>query len=442
MDAAVQNRALRNRDILTVAVPIMLSNITTPLIGVVDMAVLGQVNHPYLIGAVAIGAQIFTMVFWAFGFLRMGTTGFVAQADGSGDRVEVFAILLRALIIAFGCGVLLWLLQRPISQIAFYLIPGSVVVEDIAKVYFDIRIWSAPAALANYALLGWFIGQGRAGIALILQLLLNGMNILFDVWLVLWVKLGVIGVAYGTVMAEVLAALIGLSVAVYFIGGERLHGLFLRVRDIGALVRMMSMNADIMVRTLCLLLAFAFLTAQSAGIDDVTLAANAVLIGFLGLSAYFLDGFAYAAERFVGRAIGARSVEQYRQAVWLSSVWAFGISVLVSVVFYVFGPLIINQITVSPSVREMANVYLIWVVLAPVIGVACFQLDGIFIGATQTRDMRNMMVLSLGIYFLSWYLLAPVYGNHGLWGAFMIFFVARAVTLVWRLPMIERSIKE
>ncbi|MGH1349944.1 MAG: MATE family efflux transporter [Methyloligellaceae bacterium] len=419
----------------------MFSNITTPLIGVVDMAVVGQSADPHLIGAVAIGAQIFTMIFWAFGFLRMGTTGFTAQADGKGDKIEVFAILMRALIIAASAGLLIWVLQWPLSQISFYLIPGSDLVENAAKTYFDIRVWSAPATLANYAILGWFIGLGRADIALALQLLLNGLNIAFDAWFVLGFDWGVTGVAYGTLLSEVIAVAAGLLVSYLIISQKNLSGLWERVVSIKEMTRMLVLNSDIMIRTLCLLLAFVFLTAQSAGVDDNTLAANSVLLGLLSISAYFLDGFAYAAERFVGHSIGAGNRKQFRQAIILSSQWAVFISVLVSLTFAIFGKQIIAAITPAQNVRDIAETYLIWAAMAPVVGVACFQLDGIFIGATRTKDMRNMMLLSLGIYFISWYLLEPVYGNHGLWAAFMLFFVARAVTLAWRLPALETSLR-
>ncbi len=433
--------SVTNKNILFVAVPILFSNITTPLIGVVDMAVVGQSADPHLIGAVAIGAQIFTMIFWAFGFLRMGTTGFTAQADGKGDNIEVFAILMRALIIAASAGLLIWILQWPLSQISFYLIPGSDLVENAAKTYFDIRIWSAPATLANYAILGWFIGLGRADIALALQLLLNGLNIAFDAWFVLGFNWGVTGVAYGTLLSEIIAVVTGLLVSYLIISQKNLSGLWDKVASIQEMTRMLVLNGDIMIRTLCLLLAFVFLTAQSAGVDDNTLAANSVLLGLLSISAYFLDGFAYAAERFVGHSIGAGNKKQFRQAIILSSQWAVLISVLVSLTFAIFGKQIIAAITPAQNVRDIAETYLIWAAMAPVVGVACFQLDGIFIGATRTKDMRNMMLLSLGIYFISWYLLEPVYGNHGLWAAFMLFFVARAVTLAWRLPALETSLR-
>ena len=419
----------------------MLSNVTTPLIGAVDMAVLGQKDVPHLIGATALSANIFSMVFWAFGFLRMGTTGFAAQADGAGDRFEVLAVLSRALFIAFVAGVCLLLLQYPIKQLAFYFIPGSEIVEGAARTYFDIRIWSAPATLANYALLGWFIGLGRADLGLALQLLLNGLNIVLDAWFVLGLDMGIVGVAYGTVLSEVIAALVGIILATRIFSFDLMRGHWGELLQANSLKNMMSVNGDIMIRTLCLLFAFMFMTAQSAGIDDVTLAANAVLLTFLSLSAYFLDGFAYSAERFVGYAIGAKSKKVFNSAVLKSTFWAFVFASAVSLSFWIFADQIIQVMTVSSDVQKIANDYLFWAIMAPIIGVACFQLDGIFIGATQTKDMRNMMIVSLLVYLMIWYVLSMYFGNHGLWAAFMVFFIVRAVTLFWKLPQLMHRLR-
>ncbi len=436
------DRKLTHRDILVVAIPIMLSNVTTPLLGAVDMTVIGQLNQTHLLGAIAIGAHIFSMIFWTFGFLRMGTTGFTAQAEGAGQDGEVFAVLVRALLIAFCAGIIFILLQPILKHISFYLMPASDEVEASAKIYFDIRIWSAPATFANYALLGWFIGLGRSDLALYLQLLLNGLNIGLDLLFVMGLGFGVSGVAYATLLAEIIAVLAGIFLVSRKINIKQaliLHwdSLF-RLTD---LKRMLSVNSDIMIRTLCLLFAITFMTAQSAGIDDITLAANAVLLTLFGLSAYFLDGFAYSAERFVGYAFGKKNIDLLKRAVFLSSFWAYIFAFLVSFAFWVFGTEMIEFITPTQEVQETANRYLIWVVLIPVIGVACFQLDGIFIGATATVDMRNMMILSLALYLLSWVLLEPIFDNHGLWGAFLLFFVFRGITLGYRYPVLVKSLQ-
>jgi len=413
------------------------SNVTTPLIGAVDTAVIGQLGAAHLIGAVAVGATIFTFFYWAFGFLRMGTTGLTAQASGAERNREVLATLYRALLVAGAAGAAIILLQWPIAEAAFALMGASPEVDDAARTYFAIRIWSAPAALANYALVGWFIGLGRAGMAFRLQLLLNLTNIVLDTLFVLGFGWGVAGVAAGTLIAETGAALVGLAVALRAAGGLRIR--LWRVFNAAKLRRMVAVNGDIMVRTLSLLFAFSFFTAQGARAGDMILAANAVLMHFLSVSAYFLDGVAYATEALTGKAIGARDPVRFRDAVRLSSIWAAVLSVAAGAVFWLSGGAVIDLMTVNEAVRALARDYLVWAALAPVIGVACFQLDGIFIGATRTRDMRNMMLVSLAIYLLAWAALTPTFGNHGLWAALMILFVTRALTLAARMPALKRA---
>jgi MATE family multidrug resistance protein len=431
---------LGHRDVLAIAVPIMLSNFTTPLIGIVDTAALGQLSDPRYIGAVAVGAMIFNMIYWAFGFLRMGTTGLTAQAYGAGPAAEVAATLLRALLIAGIAGATLIVLQIPIALVAFKLVPGSEGVEAGAETYFAIRIWSAPAALANYALLGWFIGLGRAGTAFALQLVLNLTNAALDALLVLVMGMDVVGVAIGTVAAETLAAVCGLYIAWRAVGGETLSALTrAHVLESKALKRMLAVNRDIMVRTLCLLFAFSWFTAQSAKGGDVVLAANAVLFSFFSFSAYFLDGFAFASEALVGQAIGAGRRRRFVDAIRLSSLWAAAFSLGLSLFLALAGSALIDLMTVSPEVRTAARGFLIWAAIAPIAGVAAFQLDGIFIGATRTADMRNMMILSLAVYLAAWAVLTPAFGNHGLWASVIVFFLIRAASLGIRFPALVRN---
>lgn len=431
---------LTHRHVLTIALPIIIANISTPLIGIVDTAVLGQLGDAHYIGAVAIGAMIFNMVYWAFGFLRMGTTGLTAQAEGSGNAEEVAATLLRALAIAAVCGLALVILQWPISVITFTILEGSEPVETGAHTYFQIRIWSAPAALANYAFLGWFIGQGRATTAMLLQILLNGTNAVLDALFVLWFGWGVEGVAYGTLISEVFAAACGLWIALSMIRRSGVAVGLARTLERAALVRVLSMNADIMIRTLCVLFAFSWFTAKSAQVNDVVLAANAILLHFSHLAAYFLDGFAFSTETLVGQAIGARKHQRFRRAIRLSGFWAIVLSALLTAGFFLFGGLYIDLLTINAEVREAARVFLVWAALVPIVGVACYQLDGIFIGATRTADMRNMMMLSLAVYLMSWMVLTSLYGNHGLWAALMIFLLVRGMTLGARFPALERAI--
>jgi MATE family multidrug resistance protein len=425
--------------VLAIAVPIILANVTTPIIGLVDTAVLGQLGDPYHIGGVAIGAMIFNLLYWAFGFLRMGTTGLTAQAEGSGNMGEVGATLMRALLIAGTAGVLLVVTQVPISALSFTLINGSHAVETSAAEYFAIRIWGAPAALANFAFLGWFIGMGRARTALVLQLVLNGLNAILDIWFVLGLGWEIEGVAYGTVISEVVAAGAGFWLAFGMLKRRGIHFDLHRILDRIAIRRALSVNGDIMIRTVGVIFAFAWFTAKSAESGDVILAANAVLMTLTHTAAYFLDGFAFAAETLTGQAIGAQRINRFRDAVRLSTLWAIVFSTLASAVFWFGGGLIIDFLTVNEEVRASAREYLIWAAIVPVTGVMAYQLDGIFIGATRTGDMRNMMLLSVAVYLLMWATLTPILGNHGLWAAIVIFMGLRAITLGLRYPALVRT---
>ncbi|HJL20091.1 MAG TPA: MATE family efflux transporter, partial [Sandaracinaceae bacterium LLY-WYZ-13_1] len=427
-----------HRAILGIAVPIMISNVSTPLLGVVDTAVVGQIPDPAYIGAVAVGALIFSFVFWGFGFLRMGTTGLTAQALGAGDAAELRAALGRAVGIGLVAGAALVALQWPIRELAFVLLEGSTQVERLARGYFDIRIWAAPATLVNYALLGWFIGLGRARTALVLQLVLNVTNIALDALFVLGFGWDVRGVALGTLCAEVLAAGVGLALAA---GALRDHGGRWerdRLLDAARLKRTVAVNRDIMIRSLALVSVFVFFMARGAAHGDVVLAANAVLMQLVNVSAFFLDGIAFSAEALVGRAMGAGRRDRLVRAARLTTVWAIGIAALVCAVYAAGGAAFVDRLTVDPEARAAARAYLPWAVLAPLAGVGCFQLDGIFIGATRTADMRNAMLASLAVFFLGWWALTP-FGNHGLWGSLYVHYGARTVSLLVLLPGLVRA---
>jgi multidrug resistance protein, MATE family len=420
-------------------VPVVISNVSTPLIGVVDTAVVGQIPDAAYIGAAAIGGLIFTFVFWGFGFLRMGTTGLTAQALGSGDVAEVATVLCRSLLIALAAGILLIVLQWPIRESAFAAVHASARVEGLARGYFDIRIWAAPATLANYALLGWFIGLGRTDIGLILQLILNLTNMALDMLFVLGFGWDVRGVALGTLMAEVCAAAVGIAIAMRHMRAMGGHWSTRRIFMPAQLKRTFSVNGDIMIRTLALIAAFLWFASQGARQGDVVLAANSILLQFISVAAFFLDGFAFATEALVGRAIGAAHRPGLTVAVKMTTAWAAGIAVLVSAALVSCGPWLIDCLTVDLGVRAAARVYLPWAAGAPLLGVWAFQLDGIFIGATQTADMRNAMLVSLGIYLAAWWLLRP-FGNHGLWAAFYAHYLARTASLVRYYPKLVRAI--
>jgi MATE family multidrug resistance protein len=431
-------REVSHRRVLKIAAPIVLSNATVPILGAVDTGVVGQMGLAAPIGAVGVGAVMLTSVYWIFGFLRMGTTGFVSQAAGAGDRSEVAALLTRVLMIALIGGLALIALQGLIFDLGFRLAPASDEVEALAHQYMSIRIWSAPAPIALYGITGWLIAQERTRAVLVLQVWMNGVNILLDLWFVLGLGLGVGGVAFATFLAEWSGLLLGLWLC---------RGAFAtpawraaeRVFDRVKLVRMASVNGDILVRSILLEAVFLSFLFLAADLGDVTLAANQILLQFLHITAYALDGFAFAAETLVGQAFGAGAVARLRRSAVLASVWGGIVSVAMALGYVLGGSALIDLMTTAPEVREAARSYLGWVALAPLLGVAPFMLDGIFVGATRTRDMRNMMMLSALGYFGCVAVLLPLMGNHGLWASLMAMFVLRAVTLGARYPALERA---
>lgn len=423
--------------VLAIAGPMTLANLTTPLLGVVGTAVIGQLGEAHLLGAVAISAVVFDGVFWLFGFLRMGTVALTAQALGAGDGIEQRAVLMRALVMAAGLGAVIILLQHTLADGAYRVMGASESVTEAARVYFHVRVFSAPFTLGNYAILGWLIGQARTGLALGLQVFINLVNMLATWLLVLVLDAGVAGAALGTLIAEGLGLAAGLAIAAFLLRGSLLPPLA-TVFDRARLTRMIVVNRDIMIRTAALITAFTFFTAQSARAGDTILAANAVLHNLVLVSAYFLDGFATAAEQLCGRAVGARDPRAFGRAVRLSILWGFALALVVAAVFLLAGPWLIALMTASPEVRAAAGAFLIFAALAPVAGVFAYAYDGIFIGATWTRDMRNLMLLSLAIYFAAWWALEPM-GNAGLWLSLLVFLAARGGLQALRYPALARA---
>jgi len=426
-----------------VAGPIIISNSTVPLIGIADTAVIGHLGEAAFIAAIALGAIIFSALYWVFGFLRMGTTGLVAQALGARDQNEIRSAVHRAALVGVTAGVLLAVLQVPLSALVFLGFEAGPQVEQLAAEYFSIRIWGAPAMLVNFAILGWFIGLQRADIALYLQLYLNLANVGLDVLFVAGFGMNVDGVAFGTLIAEWTTLVIGIAVVVWYArqstGAAFASGDRARLWNMDSMRRMLSVNGDIFIRSAFLMGAFVWLTVQGAAQGDVVLAANGILLHFLYLAAYALDGFAFASEALVGESKGARDRVRFRRAAVLSSMWAVGSAVAFALVFWMLGAWFIGLLTSVPEVRETATTYLVWAVLSPLAAVASYQLDGIFVGATRTADMRNMMAVSFAVYIAAWWLLQP-WGNHGLWAAFTLFSLVRGVTLGLRYPALERSI--
>ena len=431
--------ALTHRSVLAVAVPIMLSNVSEPLIGVVNTAVLGQLPEPYYIGAITVGSLIFSFLFWGFGFLRLSTGGLSAQATGAGDTSELIAVLARALGIAVAAGAILILLSPLIGSFVFDLMGGSAEVRHHAEIYYSYRIWSAPFALANYCFIGWFIGQGRSLLTFALQLILNLTNMALSVLFVMGFAMTSAGVGLAALVAEITASALGLVIVLVSLRGMTGHVSWPAIFDGRKFWRTLAMNGDIMIRTLCLVFAFTWMTARGARQGDIILAGNTVLLHFFDLSAFLIDGFAYASEALVGQAVGARSRERFWRSIRLTSLWAAAVGLVCAAIMWLLGPWLIDLMSVNPEVRETARRFLPWCVLTPILGAASFQFDGIYSGAMATKDMRNMMIVSLGVFMAAWWLLEAPFGNHGLWAALNIFFIARGLTFAARMPALERK---
>jgi multidrug resistance protein, MATE family len=417
-----------------IAGPIVLSNATVPLLGAVDTAVVGQMGAAAPIGAVGLGAVILATLYWAFGFLRMGTSGLAAQAHGAGDGAERTAVLLRALIVGLSAGLVLIGLQIALFAGAFALAPASAEVEGLTRQYLAIRIWGAPATIALYAVTGWLIAVERTRAVFLLQLWINGLNIGLDLWFVLGLGWGVPGVAGATLIAE----WAGLAVGLWFCRdafGPALRAAWARIGDRVALIRMVAVNRDIMIRSVVLQACFTSFVFLGARFGDVTLAANQVLLQFLGILSYALDGFAFAAETLVGQAIGARAVGEVRQAIRLSLIWTVAGGLVLGLAFLIAGPWLIDLMATDPGVRAEARAHLPWIAAAPIFGALAWAYDGIYIGALLTAEMRRLMLISAALYALALLLLLP-FGNHGLWAAMMVLFTARSALMLWRSPLV------
>ena len=429
--------SVTHRKIWQIAGPMILANISVPLLGMVDTAVMGHLNAPHFLGAVAVGSLIFSFLFWSFGFLRMATTGLISQAIGYSDpEHHQQQLLQRTLLLAFFIASLLLVFQSPLSHLAFYAMGASDLVTHYGQEYFSIRIWAAPAILANYVILGCLIGLSATRSALILVLTINVVNIALDLLFVTVFSMAVEGVALASVIAEYL----GLIVSYRLLKINRIKLLPLKFTFSFQLDyelrRLLQLHGNIFIRTACLMFSFAFFMAQSAKQGDIVLAANAVLLHFITFMAFFLDGFANAIEVITGNAIGNNDRYQLKRGFAYTALWSCAIATLFSFGYYFWGAAIINLLTTIPSVITIANEYLLWLVIAPVIGVWSYLFDGLFIGATRSTEMRNTMVFStLACYLPAWYFLQGL-GNHGLWLALIIFLASRAIVQACYLPRI------
>jgi MATE family multidrug resistance protein len=430
-------RKVGTRQVFAIAGPAMIVNLTTPLIGIVSITAIGRLGDATLLGGVAMASVIFDCMFWLFAFLRMGTVAFTAQSLGAGEAGELRAHLARWLVVAAVIGALLILLQVPTAVVVLDAMGGSDGVTRAAKTYFAIRIWSAPLALGNYVVLGWLIGQARAMLALSIQVAINLINMAITILLVLVLDMGIAGAASAAVVAEGAGLLLGLVIA-WHLMQRQLTVPQAVLFDRTNLMRMLAVNRDIMIRTAALISAFLFFTAQGARAGDITLAANAVLNNFLLVSAFFLDGLANAAEQLCGRAFGARDRATFSAATRLVVGWGFGFALAVALAFTLFGSRFIDVMTASADVRLMARDFLIFVIVSPLLAVFAFAFDGIYIGATWARDMRNLMLASLAVFLAAWFALRS-FGNAGLWGALLAHYAARGGLEAARYPALLKA---
>lgn len=443
VDDAAARADTRYATLLAKAWPIILANAAVPLLGLVDTAIIGNVATAADLGAIALGALIFSFVYWSFGFLRMSTTGFVAEAAGAQDNGELRAILGRALSVALGLGFLIILLQEPIAWAALELFSASDQVERVTRGYFDLRVWGAPATLSLFVLMGVLIGLGLSKQLLIAQLFMNGLNVGLDLLFAGVYDMGAPGVALGTALAEWATLGLGLIIVVRALNARGRTQKFFEWRRIfqrQALLGMLYSNVDIMIRTLVLIASFSFFADQSARFGEVVLASNHILLQLVSFAAFFLDGYAFVVEALVGRAKGAKQGLLFDLAVRQTTRLALATALTLATLMFFTGPWLVALLTDIEAVRAATTPFVGLAAIYIAVSFAAFQLDGVFIGAGATRPMRNAALQAIALYFLAWWLLSPALGVTGLWAAMIIYVMARAATL-WRYyPALRREI--
>ncbi len=421
-----------HRMVLSIAIPMTLGFITTPLLGLVGTGVVGRMGDPDALAGLAIGAMLFDLILGSFNFLRASTTGLTAQAYGRRERHAEQGVFWRAILSALGCGVALLFLSPLLLAAGLKLMGPENAVAQATSTYFSIRILAAPAALANYAILGFVLGRGQGSVGLLLQSMINGVNIVLAIALGLWLDWGISGVAWATTVGETIGALAGLFIVLTSFG----RGAWPKRREIFAwqpMAELFTLNRDILIRTFVLVGAYAVMTRIGSGFGAVTLAANAVLMNFLMLSGFYLDGLANAAEQITGRAVGARHRPAFDRGLKLTAIWSFGLAGVISLFLFLAGDTLIASLTTSSQVRQVASLYLPWAAITGLTGALAFLMDGVFIGATWSSDMRNRMLMSFAIYLAAVAILVPLLANHGLWLAINLFLLSRGLLLVLRV---------
>lgn len=420
---------VRSRDVFAIALPASVAFITEPLAGLVDITVIGRLGDAALLGGTVIGALVFDFIFSMAYFLRTGTAGLTAQAVGARDPRDGLLHVGRAIALGVGIGLVMIALQVPLHALAVWLMAPAAGVDTAFAEYFAVRIWAAPFSLINYALLGWFYGRAQARIGMLLQLVIHGINIALSIGLVYGAGLGVAGVALGTVLGQVAAALLGLWLMARHYGGVR--QVFVRLvpaelLDPSAVRRMLGMSRDLMIRSMALMGAYGYFAAQGSRMGEIPLASNAILLNFLMISGFFLDGLAQAAEQLCGKAVGANWRPAFDAAYALSFRWGALIAVGLALVWFAGGWFLIDFMTTSEPVRVYAREFLWIAALSSLTGMPAFLYDGILIGVTQNVVMRNGMLAALAVFLAAAFVLQSSLGNTGLWIAIHVFFVARA----------------
>ncbi|RFU69422.1 MATE family efflux transporter [Peribacillus saganii] len=431
---------MNHKAYLALALPLIFSTITTPLLGAVDTAVAGQLPDPSYIAAVAVGTIIFNTMYWLFGFLRVSTSGFAAQAHGAGDTEGGILAIARPFFIAVLVGIGLIALQWPIIGLCLPLLTPDPHVQSLAKDYLQIRFWGAPFALLNYVILGWLMGMSMIKVSLFLQVLMNCMNIVLDLLFVFGFSWGVSGVAAATLLSEITAFVIGLAIVWNASPFKRKLPTFHKVIVPSSFKKMMKVNRDLFIRTVCLLTVFNLFTAKGASFGTETLAANAILIQIHYIMAYFFDGFANASSILTGKAIGSKDKSLYQQTLKLSWQWAIYSSMIIATTYYLLSDYILRLFTSIPEIIEMAHNYEIWIIVFPIVISLGIVLFGVYTGATEAAPIRDSMLLALFIYLIAYFRVVPIAGNHGLWLSFILFSAGRSVFLVLFVPRLSRKL--
>ncbi|MFV0575772.1 MAG: MATE family efflux transporter DinF [Vibrio sp.] len=418
-----------HKQVLVLAIPMVLSNITVPLLGLVDAAVIGHLDYAWYLGGVALGSTMISVTFWLLGFLRMATTGLTAQAQGEENAHKLAMTWLQGMLVAWSLALLFLVFHSPLAHLIFSLSNASEEVKHYGMQYFSIRVWSAPAALANFVIFGWLLGTQNSKAPMVLVITTNIVNIILDVLFVLVFDWKVAGAAWASVLADYSCLTLGL----FFVWRTWLkqhlpNALLLLPNATQGIGKMLRLNGDIFLRSLCLQAVFSFMTFQGAALGDNVVAANAVLMSFLMMVSYGMDGFAYAMEAMVGKAVGAKSRGQLLESLIGTSFWGLACSLLLTVLFFLFGHNLIRMITDIPNVQSQADIYLPWLIIMPLVSMWCFLLDGIFVGATKGKDMRNSMVVAMLSFFALYFSFAS-WGNHALWLAMLSFMGMRGLGL-------------